>query len=158
MNKELAVDVPTRPVMMVTNRDFRLSSTCGYVVNFKANKPERVPPMCYAEAVAVGAVEAAEEEQTTLPPVAEEKPKVDPSVAEAARLEQAAKITYVEQAIVKLMNKEDNGPDFKADGYPKHKSVLDVLAPQCATPTATEVQEIFDDMRDDVQFAELFGV
>lgn len=155
--KELAVTVPDHPVMMVTIRDFRLSSMSGYVVNFKANEPTRVPPMCYAEAVAIGAVEAPQDEAPA-PEVPEPKPLVDPSVAEAARLEEEAKITYVEQAIVKLLEKEDNGPDFKADGYPKHASVMDVLAPQCSKPTATEVQEIFDLMRDDVQYAELFGV
>lgn len=152
MNQGL--EIPRHPVMMVTNRDFRLSSMNGWVVNFKAGEPASVPPHVYEEAVAIGAVEAEEQ------PEAEErveKPKVDPSVAEAARLEQEAKIAYVEQAIVTLMDKEDNGPDFKADGYPKHKSVLAVLAPQCSAPTATEVQEIFDDMRDDVNYAELFG-
>lgn len=152
MNQEL--QAPDQPVMMVTNRNFRLSSTSGFVVNFKADTPTRVPPMCYREAVSIGAVETEEQPE----PVVDEAPGPDPSIAEAARLEQEAKITYVEQAIAALLNKEDNGPDFKADGYPKHKSVLAVLAPQCSAPSATEVQEIFDDMRDDVQYAELFGV
>lgn len=150
------LQIPDRPVMMVTNRDFRLSSPSGYVVNFKADVPARVPPFCYAEAIAVGAVECPVEEQPE-PEVKDEAPLVDPSVAEAALLEEEAKITYVEQAIVELMNKEDNGPDFNATGYPKHASVIAVLAQQCSRPTASEVQEIFDGMRDDVKYAELFG-
>lgn len=151
MNQELKA--PDHPCMMITNRDFRLSSMSGFVVNFKADQPTRVPPMCYVEAVGIGAVVVEDQPE----PEKVEEPKVDPSIAEAARLEQEAKITYVEKAIVALMDKEDNGPDFKADGYPMHKSVLDILAPQCSKPTATEVQEIFDDMRDDVTYAELFG-
>lgn len=153
MNQGL--EIPDQPVMMVTTRDFRLSSMSGFVVNFKANTPTRVPAFCYAEAVAIGAVVAEEQPEEE---VVEAEPLVDPSVAEAARLEEEAKITYIELAIVDLMNKEDNGPDFKADGYPKHASVLEALAPQCSKPTASEVQEIFDDMREDVVYAELFGV
>lgn len=153
MNQGL--EIPAAPVLMITNRDFRLSSRNGYVVNFKANEPARVPPNCYEEAVSIGAVMAPEQPVVEVKP---EKPKVDPSVAEAAKLAEEAKITYIEQAIKALFVKEDNGPDFRADGYPKHSSVLQVLAPQCPKPTATEVQEVFDDMRDDVQYAELFGM
>lgn len=149
------LEIPSTPVKMITNRDFRLSSLNGYVVNFSANEPALVPPQCYLEAIGIGAVMAPEQPEVV---EVEETPKVDPSVAEAAKLAEEAKITYVEQAIEALFDKDDNGPDFRADGYPKHASVLAVLAPQCPKPTATEVQEIFDDMRDDVQYAELFGM
>ena len=156
-HQELTVPIPDHPVMMVTNRDFRLSSMSGFVVNFQANVPARVPPACFAEAVSVGAIIAPEEAKKPEPVREEPKPLVDPSVAEAARLDQEAKITYVEQAIITLMNKSDNSDDFRADGYPKHASVIAVLAQQSSKPTATEVQEIFDDMRENVQYAELFG-
>ena len=154
-NQEL--NIPEKSVLMKTNRDYRLSSLSGRVINFKADVPVKVHPFAYLEAISIGAVVTDEQEAPVLGKGPEEaKHVIHESVAEAARLEHAAKIEEIEKAIVVLIKRGDN-TEFKADGYPKAKNVLDVLAPHVPKPTATEIQEVFDDMRNDVQYADLMG-
>lgn len=143
------LQVPDRPVMMQTNRDFRLSSLHGYVVNFKANVPERVPPQCYIEAIGIGAVEC--KEQPEAPQVEEKQPH--PTLIVAAELEAEAFDTYVTQACLALIAKGDE-QDFKADGYPRIDAVVRELAPQCTRPTAGDVMRIYDSLRDDASLIE----
>lgn len=143
------IQTPDHPVMMQTNRDFRLSSLNGYVVNFRADTPTRVPPNAYVEAVGIGAVKC--EEQPEPEPV--EEKKSDPSIAEAAKLEAEAKIAYIEKACLKLLAENDNTA-FKADGYPKAAAVFDALPPEAPRPTAGEIAQVFDDLRMNMDLAE----
>lgn len=143
------IQAPDRPVMMQTNRDFRLSSLNGYVVNFRANTPTSVPPNAYIEAVGIGAVECEEQPEFTL---AEEK-KEHPSIAEAAKLEAEAKYSYIKQACLQLMAENDSTA-FKADGYPKVASLIEALPPEAPRPTAGEINEVYDALREDMDLAE----
>lgn len=148
MNQEL--QIPETSVYMQTNRDFRLSSLNGCVINFKANEPALVPPHVYREAIGIGAV-LAEVEQ---PAAKEEEPKASvTSIAEAAKAEAEAERSYVTQACLALIAKGDDG-DFKADGYPKLLSVVRELAPECAKPTAGLVMEIYDELREHADLIE----
>lgn len=143
------ISVPDHPVLMQTNRDFRLSSLNGYVVNFRANEPTSVPPNAYVEAVGVGAVKC--DVQPEPEPVVEKAP--DPSIAEAAKLEAEAKIAYIKQACLKLMAENDSTA-FKADGYPKFVNVRDAMASEAPAPTAQQIQQVWDDLRSDMDLAE----
>lgn len=142
------IQIPDRPVLMTTNRDFRLSSLNGYVVNFRADEPALVPPQCFEEAVGIGAVLCEEQ-----PEVEEKEKGAQPSVREAHELEAAGKAEYVKKAVLELMA-ENELTKFRADGYPKAKAVIEILAPECPTPTATEIQEIFDELRENVDLIE----
>jgi hypothetical protein len=147
MNQKL--EIPDRPVMMQTNRDFRLSSLNGWVVNFKSGIPEKVPPHVFVEAIGIGAVVCDEQPE---PEPVEEKQK-HPSIAEAAKLEAEAKYSYVKQACLQLMAENDNTA-FKADGYPKAASLIAVLPPEAPRPTAGEIATVFDQLREDMELAE----
>jgi len=148
MNAE--IQIPDRPVMMQTNRDFRLASLNGWVVNFKANEPVRVPPNCYVEAVGIGAVVC--DEQPEPEPVVEKEAQ-HPSIAEAAKLEAEAKYSYVRQACLQLMAENDTTA-FKADGYPKAANVIAALPPEAPRPTAGEIATVFDQLREEMDLAE----
>ena len=140
--------------MMICNRDYRLSSLNGYVVNFKANEPAQVPPHVYAEAVGIGAVPMEEPELDA--PRERSGYEVDESVHEAAAMEAEAQKDAVQRVIVTLFEKNDTSL-FRADGYPKVVSVLDALPGTVPKPTAMEIQAIFDEMRYDVKYADLMG-
>lgn len=145
MHQDLTI--PESAVFMTTNRDFRLSSLSGPVINFKKDVPTRVAPNVYAEAVAIGAIDCDPEEH---PPADAPAPKVpDPRIAEAAKLEAEAKVSYIKQACLILMERGDS-TDFKADGYPKANKLIAELAPQCPHPKAQEIQEVFDGLRENV--------
>ena len=143
------LEVPSNPVMMQTNRDYRLSSLNGYVVSFKANEPTRVPPHVYVEAIRAGAIVVEECEV--------KEAKTDGGqrgAAEASRLEAEAKHQHVVQACTRILVRNDQ-TDFKADGYPKLNKVIAEVPPECSNPTAGEVQTIIDDLRKDLDLAEL---
>lgn len=146
MNQKL--EVPDRPVYMQTNRDFRLSSLHGWVCNFKANVPERVPPHVYAEAIGIGAVVC--EEQPEEKP-SENRPEI--SLAEATKQEALAQKAYVTQACLAIIAKGDE-TDFKADGYPLFAAVVRELAPECPKPTAGLIQEVYDELRESADLIE----
>lgn len=143
------IQTPDQPVMMQTNRDFRLSSLNGYVVNFRADTPTRVPPNAYLEAVGIGAVVCDEQPE---PRKVEEK-RPDPSIAEAAKLEAEAKISYIRQACLQLMAENDLTA-FKADGYPKAAYLIAALPAEAPRPTAGEIAEVFDSLRSEMELAE----
>jgi hypothetical protein len=152
-NKEL--EIPAAPIMMQCNRDYRLASLSGWVINFKANEPAQVHPFAYAEAVAIGAVPVDEEpELGGGPEIA--RLEIDESVAKAAEMEAEAKIDAIERAIVSLY-KEGDMTAFRADNYPKVANVLAILPGNVPKPTAMEIQQVFDDMQEDVRFADLMG-
>jgi hypothetical protein len=154
-NQEL--EIPSGYTKMVCNRDYRLSSLSGNVVNFKANVPTLVHPFAYKEAIGIGAVPAPDEpEPEMVEKIEEVRHPVHESVAEAAKLEHEAKLGAIENAIVVLMKRGDN-TDFRADGYPKANKVLEEMPPNVNRATATEIQQVYDDMRDDVNYADLMG-
>jgi hypothetical protein len=143
-----SLEIPTTPVMMTTIRDFRLSSRAGYVVNFKANTPTRVPPHVIEEALYIGAI--------VVEKIIVDAPgdKAIPGAAEAAVLEAEAKKEYIKQACLTLMARGDQTA-FNVNGYPKFNKVLAECAPEAPTFTAGEVQAVYDDLRGLVQLAEL---
>lgn len=155
MKQEL--EIPSGYVKMVCNRDYRLSSLSGNVVNFQANVPVLVHPFAYKEAVAIGAVMAEDEPEVELGAGPQEQQhKVHESVAQAAKLEHEAKMDAIERTIVKLFEADDQTL-FKADGYPKYQAVIERIDQSAGKVSAQEIQEVFDDMRDDVNYAELMG-
>lgn len=137
---------------MVSPRNFRLSSRKGYVVNFIKGEPTWVPPHIYEEALEIGAEPCAEQPE---PKPAKPDPRqiAKDTREHAAKLEAEAKAEYVKQALLALMARGDN-TDFKADGYPKANKVIAELSPDCPRPTASEIQEIFDELRKDMTLAE----
>lgn len=156
--KSQELEIPQKPVMMQTNRDYRMASLSGWVINFHANTPARVPPTCYEEALAIGAVRVEDEPEPVMVDATIERPhaNIHESVAEAARMEEAAKVERIEGAIVHLWSLGDN-TKFKADGYPKYQSIIEVLPKNTPKPLASDIQEVFDNMREDVKYAELMG-
>lgn len=140
--------IPDQPVLMQTNRDYRLSSLNGYVVNFRAGQPCRVPPNAYLEAVSVGAVICDDQ-----PEVEPEEITERPSIAETAKLEAEAKLGYIQQACLKVMAENDTSL-LKTDGSPKVIAVISALEPQAPRPSAAEIQQVWDLMQRDMDLAE----
>ena len=153
MLKASQLEQPATRVLMVSPRDFRLSSLKGYVINFVRDEPAWVPPHVYKEALAIGAVPCEEQ------PEAEEKPEDEKekikaeSRENAARLEAEAKTEYIKQACMALLARADS-TDFKADGYPKVNKVIAEMSPESPRPTASEIQTVFDVLREDMTLAE----
>lgn len=143
------LEIPAQPVMMQTNRDYRLSSLNGFVINFKADEPARVPPHVYEEAFRIGAVVVGECEAPQ-----ENTDGFIRGAKEAGELEAEAKRGHVKQACIALMARDDS-TDFKADGYPKLNKVTAEIPPECPKPTAGEVMEAMDELRKDVNLADL---
>ncbi len=145
------LEIPTKPVLMKTNRDFRLSSLNGYVVNFKADEPVRVPPHVYVEAVRIGAVECGEVDN--LPEPEAETDGGPQGAAEAAKLAAEAKDSYIRQACLALIA-EDDSAKFKAEGPPKLNALIKELPPEAPRPTAGDVQRVWELLQDDVSLAD----
>lgn len=147
MKQEL--QLPDHSVFMQTNRDFRLSSLNGCVINFKANTPHLVPPNAYREAIGIGAVVCDEQPQ---PKPVEEKVERH-GIAEAAKLEAEAKFEYIKQACLQLLAQNDNTA-FKADGRPKMAQLIAAMPPEAPRPTAQEIAHVFDELTQDMDLAE----
>lgn len=96
------------PREFIANRDVRLSSLTGHIVNFKKDTPIQIPESIVSEALAIGIVEVG----TGVP---KDKPIIEGDVREAA----------IEDAIRQLiaLNNESN---FTRDGTPKVKSVSEL--------------------------------
>lgn len=155
MNQEL--EIPSGYVKMVCNRDYRLASLSGNVVNFKANEPAMVHPFAYKEAIAIGAVPAEDEPEVELGPGPKsDQQTIHESVAEAAKLETEAKMDAIERAIVVLMQRGEQ-TDFRADGYPRAAPIQEEIPKAIGRVTAQEIVAVFDEMRDDVNYADLMG-
>jgi len=152
MLKESQFEQPPTRVLMVSPRNFRLSSRKGFVVNFLKNEPVWVPPHIYEEALAIGAEPCAEQPEQA-PPKPDPRQIAKETHEHAAALEKEAKTEYIKQACLALLARGDN-TDFRADGYPKANKVVAELSPDCPRPTATEIQEVFDVMREDMSLAE----
>lgn len=147
------VEAPANPVMMVSGRDYRLSSLFGFVINFKAGIPHRVLPMCYAEAVAAGCYEA--EDQSALDPVPEvdsEKKKQE-DAAEAAKLAAENKTKALNEALIAILTR-NNPDDFKNDGTPKIQKVVAEMSPEIERPTSTEIVAAYEVLQENFDLAE----
>ena len=143
------IEIPKTSVSMVSPRDYRLSSLCGYCVTFKADVAINVPPMVYKEALAIGARLVDEE----LPKAPVTKPAIDSSVAEAAKLEAEAKTEALRNALTVVITRNDPN-DFKADGTPKVQKVAVEMAPEFPKPTATEVADTYERLQENLDLAE----
>lgn len=150
LNESQLVETPESRTLMVSPRDYRLSSLTGYCLVFKKDVPIWVPPQIYKEAVVAGCVPAeTQPEETHAAP----KPVVHESLAEAQKLEHEAKLEHIETAIRIVMARGDS-TDFKADGYPKANKVIAEVPPECPRPTAGEIQFVFDKLRENIDLAE----
>ena len=49
---------------------------------------------------------------------------------------------------------ENDNTAFKADGYPKAAAVYDALAPEAPRPMASEIAEVWDKLREQMDLAE----
>lgn len=143
------IEVPLASVSMVSSRDYRLSSLCGFCVTFKADVPINVPPMVYLEALAMGArmVEGEEMPEAPAPKV------VDPSIAEAAKLEAEANAEALNKALVVIITRNDPN-DFKADSLPKAQKVIAEMAPEFSKPTATEIADAYERLQENIDLTE----
>lgn len=143
-------EVPKRAVPMVSPRDYRLSSLCGYCVTFVANEPIKVPPMVYLEALAIGATVV---EGTPEPEAPVEKSVVHESVNEAAKLEKEAFNSSLKAALTLVITRNDP-TDFKADSTPKVAKVVAEMSPEIRRPTATEVSDAYQELQENIDLAE----
>lgn len=131
---------PDRAVLMVSPRDYRLSSLCGYCVPFKENVPIMVPPMVYLEALEIGArpVEAVE------PP----KVSIDPPPVDAS-----ANAKALEMALLAIIARNDPD-DLKKDGTPKTNKVVAEMSPDAPRPTSTQILDAYAALQDNLDLAE----
>lgn len=97
---------------MVLHRDYVLVSKSGHAIGFKKGVAVNVPPSCYQEAVAIGAVDETGAPADVLPPEKVVKPA--PSV-----LERTASI----EAAFDLIVEKNERYDFTASGMPTAKAV-----------------------------------
>jgi len=99
-----AIEIPKTAVLMVsTFRDYRLSSLSGYCMTFKQGEPAKVPPQAYLEALEAGVTMVKDQPEPEAPKVKE----VDPSIAEAAKLEAEAKAAALTKALTWRLNSHD---------------------------------------------------
>lgn len=131
--------------VMISLRDMRLTNTAACIVPVKANIPVHIPGRLYEDAVAAGMVETDKplpgQEVEAPAKKAEDGPEQDPEVA------------ALEAAVTKVMI-EGADADFKDDGTPKVKSVINELSPDAKTPTATEIAETYERLQDNISLAE----
>lgn len=148
-NSPTPIEIPKAAVLMVSPRDYRLSSLKGVVVNFKADLPVMVVPHVYEECLAIGAQLAEGETMPDAPP--EKKPHE--SIVEAVKLEAEAKADALDKALRIVIARNDPN-DFKADDTPKHPKVIAEMSPEIPRPTATEIADAFAALQDDLDLAE----
>lgn len=142
------IKLPKTSVLMVSNRDYRLSCLCGWTQQFTANVPVKVPPHAYRDAVHAGIIDAPDQDEAEVIPVAEEpEPEVipgDPAVRQAD-LDKAMAIIVV----------RNDPADFKNDSTPKVNKVIAELEPEFdPRPTATEVLESYRRLQDNIDLAD----
>lgn len=142
-------EIPKSAVLMVSPRDYRLSSLNGYCMLFKAGVPVKVPPVIYAEAVRAGISMVEGQEM----PEAPKDPEPRKGAEEADRLEAEAKESALKTALTVLITRNDP-QDFKADGTPKALKVIAELSPEIPRPTATEISEAYQALQENLDLAE----
>jgi hypothetical protein len=146
------LETPKGPVIMQTSRDVRLSSMSGFVINFKANEPTRVPPQCFQEAIRTGAVEVDVEDRPAEAAPSPDEPVERPGEKEAVKLEVEAKTHHIQTAIKQLLVAGDT-TTFNANGYPKPHEVRKLLPAEAGSVTAQDVRDAFDAMTSDMTLA-----
>lgn len=97
----------------VLNRNRTLATTMGHTIEFRKGEPTHVPPECYHEAIAIGAISESEIEEDTKP---QHGRPVDPTAVKVA----------VFDAFEKLVLKNDS-KDFTAAGLPHPKALERIL-------------------------------
>ncbi len=156
MDDKSHIKVPKTSVLMVSPRDYRLSSLTGFCVNFKRGVPILVPPHVFVEAIECGA-EVFEPDQESKEPdlsgldlpddelVDEPVPEPEPDLPDAE--------SALEQAIRVVLARNDP-EDFKTDGSPKQIKIIAEMAPEYPRPTATEISDAYQKLQEDVNLAE----
>jgi hypothetical protein len=142
------VEIPKSAVLMVSFRNYRFSSTNGYVIQFERGVPKMVPPHVYLEAIELGMELADEEDAPPMVPV-----QNGPSVAERAKEAVVAQAAALDTAL-KLIITRNRPTDFKNDGTPKQNKVVAEMSPEFARPTATEVSDAYQKLQENVDLAE----
>ena len=144
------IQLPKSTVLMVSARDYRLSSLNGTVVNFKRDVPTKVPPNAYVEAIGCGAVLCEGED---LDAEVEQKNTVHPSIEEADKISKENAASALTKALVVVIERNDPA-DFKADGTPKHQKVVAELSPEIPKPSATEISDAYQLLQENFDLAE----
>ncbi len=143
------IEIPKSAVLMVSPRDYRLSSLSGYCMLFKVDTPVSVPPIIYEEALKAGIRMVEGQEMPEAPP--EKPPRAD--TEEASRLAAEAKASALKEALIIVITR--NQPeDFKADGTPKVNKVIAEMSPEIPRPTATEISEAYEALQENLDLAE----
>lgn len=103
----------------VLNRTFTMATLKGHVINFEKGQPTWVPPECIKDAVAIGAVSADGDTDST----AEVLGKVKETQLDQADVDREATI-FAAFAIMEERNgTEEYREDFNAQGLPNVKAL-----------------------------------
>ena len=105
--------------MMVTRRNYWLSTTKGHSVNFKAGEPTFVSPTIVADAIAIGAELAEGEAPVDITPDTPQGPNTGPA-------DQTIREQQVLDAI-NLLVAENHRDSFAASGIPKADAVTKLV-------------------------------
>jgi hypothetical protein len=97
------------------NRNFNLRTKFGHIISFRKGEPTHVPPVCYEDAIAIGA-EPEDPSKVQMPEEITDLPK-PPEGMERNRT--------IREAMLKLEKRNQRG-DFTAGGAP-HAKVLSGL-------------------------------
>lgn len=112
---------------MVCPRDFVLRSTSGHTVAFKANVPQDVPDVLYAEALSFNIIPASgqAEDQDT------------PAPQGTVQIMGPLRDALIFNAIVELV-KRNSSEDFDGGGVPKVASIADLSGVKLGAPERTK--------------------
>jgi len=149
MSQQNHTPTPKTAVLMVSPRDYRLSSLSGYCMIFKKDVPVGVPPHVFQEALIAGIVMVEGEEDKKAP----EPKKEDPRREEAAALAKEAAAAALKTALTVIITRNDP-TDFKADNMPKLNKVVAEMAPEFPRPTATEISDAYQKLQSDIDLVE----
>lgn len=121
--------------LLVTNRDVTLTTTLGHSIAFKKGVPVYVPPIIYAQALAIGAVP----EDGSSPEMHEVKRP------NAAPTDVAVKESDIKRVLHDLIARNERG-DFTAAGLPAVDAVVRELGYRV---TAKEIAGVWQQINDE---------
>lgn len=122
-------------IKLVTNRDVTLNTTLGHSIAFKKGVPTYVPPIIFAQALAIGAVP----EDGSSPSMEE------PRRPNAAPLDPDTKNAQIRKVIEDLTVRNERG-DFTAAGLPAVDAVVRELGYRV---TAKEIAGVWQAINED---------